>query len=37
MTDEAYRLTLAPAARRVLTEGPPVRLRPDRTSDAGQR
>ncbi len=26
MTDEAYRLSLAPAARRALTEGPPVGL-----------
>lgn len=26
MADEAYRLSLAPAARRALTEGPPVGL-----------
>ncbi len=26
MTDEAYQLSLAPAARRALTEGPPVGL-----------
>lgn len=26
MSDEAYRLSLAPAARRALTEGPPVGL-----------
>jgi mRNA-degrading endonuclease RelE of RelBE toxin-antitoxin system len=26
VTDEAYRLSLAPAARRALTEGPPVGL-----------
>lgn len=26
MADEAYRLSLAPAARRMLTEGPPVGL-----------
>lgn len=26
MTDDAYRLSLAPAARRALTEGPPVGL-----------
>ena len=26
MTDEAYRLSLAPAARRALTEGPPIGL-----------
>ena len=26
MTDQAYRLSLAPAARRALTEGPPVGL-----------
>ena len=26
MTDDAYRLSLAPAARRALTEGPPIGL-----------